>query len=243
MTSLTSTSMVGDQTSFSEARHLASEEDASDRLPVVVDEGDLDVELELARAAGGSGSAPAGLERELLADAYRLSHGLDIADSTRDAYLSDWADLVSFLTTHRLSAQLPIHHALVVLYLSYLAHHGTLMATIDRRLAAIRFIHEQARTVSQLDEEVLSPTEHPMVRRTRRNLARRLGTAPENRRKALYTEDIQRILTTLPDTTDRSAGSGASAGRFRRRLPPLRTRRDRRRACRTHAQWHRRPTP
>ena len=135
------------ETLISEARHLASEEDASDRLPVVVDEGDLDVELELARAAGGSGSAPAGLERELLADAYRLSHGLDIADSTRDAYLSDWADLVSFLTTHRLSAQLPIHHALVVLYLSYLAHHGTLMATIDRRLAAIRFIHEQARTV------------------------------------------------------------------------------------------------
>ena len=107
---------------------------------------------------------------------------------------------MSFLTTHRLPAQLPIHHALVVLYLSYLAHHGTLMATIDRRLAAIRFIHEQARTVSQLDEEVLSPTEHPMVRRTRRNLARRLGTAPENRRKVLYTEDIQRILTTLPDT-------------------------------------------
>ena len=74
------------------------------------------------------------------------------------------------------------------------------MATIDRRLAAIRFIHEQARTVGQLDEEALFPTEHPMVRRTRRNLARRLGTAPENRRKALYTEDIQRILTTLPDT-------------------------------------------
>ena len=47
---------------ISEARHLASEEDASDRLPVVVDGGDLDVELELARAAGGSGSAPAGLE-------------------------------------------------------------------------------------------------------------------------------------------------------------------------------------
>ena len=39
-----------------------------------------------------------------------------------------------------------------------------------------------------------------MLRRTRRNLARRLGTAPENRREALYTENIQRILTTLPDT-------------------------------------------
>ena len=76
------------ETLISEARHLASEEDASDRLPVVVDEGDLDVELELARAAGDPGSAPAGLERELLADAYRLSHGLDIADSTRDVYLS-----------------------------------------------------------------------------------------------------------------------------------------------------------
>ena len=133
------------ETLISEARHLASEGDASDRLRVVVDERDLDVELELelARATGGSGSAPAGLEGELLADAYRLSHGLDIADSTRDAYLSDWADLVSFLTTHRLPAQLPIHHAVVVLYLSYLAHHGTLMGTIDRGLAAIRFIHEQ----------------------------------------------------------------------------------------------------
>ena len=71
------------ETLISEARHLTSEEDASHRLPVVVDEKDLDVELELARAAGGSGSAPAGLERELLADAYRLSHSLDIADSTR----------------------------------------------------------------------------------------------------------------------------------------------------------------
>ena len=47
--------------------------------------------IELARAAGRSPSASAGLERELLADAYRLSHGLDIADSTRGAYLSDWA--------------------------------------------------------------------------------------------------------------------------------------------------------
>ena len=137
-----------------------------------------------------------------------------------DAYLSDWADLVSFLTTHRLPAQLPIHHALVVLYLSYLAHHGTLMATIDRRLAAIRFIHEQARTVGQLDEEALSPTEHPMLRRTRRNLARRLGTAPENRRKALYTEEIQRILTTLPVTPigarDRALLLVGFAGGFRR---------------------------
>ena len=204
---------------IAEARHLTSEEDASHRLPVV-DEGNLDVELELARAAGRYGSASATLERELLADAYRLSHGLDIADSTRGAYLSDWADLVSFLTTHRLPAQLPIHHALVVLYLSYLAHHGTLMATIDRRLAAIRFIHEQARTVGRLDEEALSPTEHPMVRRTRRNLARRLGTAPENRRKALYTEDIQRILTTLADTPigarDRALLLVGFAGGFRR---------------------------
>ena len=127
---------------------------------------------------------------------------------------------MSFLTTHRLPAQLPIHHALVVLYLSYLAHHGTLMATIDRRLAAIRFIHEQARTVGRLDEEALSPTEHPMVRRTRRNLARRLGTAPENRRKALYTEDIQRILTTLGDTPigarDRALLLVGFAGGFRR---------------------------
>ena len=192
------------ETLISEARHLASEEDAPDRLPVVVDEDDLDVELELARAAGRFGSAPATLERELLAD----------------AYLSDWADLVSFLTTHRLPAQLPIHHALVVLYLSYLTHHGTLMATIDRRLATIRFIHEQARTVGRLDEEALSPTEHPMVRRTRRNLARRLGTAPENRRKALHTEDIQRILTTLPDTPigarDRTLLLVGFAGGFRR---------------------------
>ena len=202
-----------------DARHLASE-DAGDRLPVVADEGDLVGELKLARAAGGSGSAPATLERELLADAYRLSHGLDIADSTRDAYLSDWADLVSFLTTHRLPVQLPVHHALVVLYLSYLAHHGTLMATIDRRLAAIRFIHEQARAVGRLAEDALSPTEHPMVRRTRRNLARRLGTAPENRRKALFTEDIQRILTALPDTLigvrDRSLLLVGFAGGFRR---------------------------
>ena len=68
---------------ISEARYLTSEEDASDRLRVVVDEGDLDVELEFVRAAGGFGSASATLERELLADAYRLSHGLDIADSTR----------------------------------------------------------------------------------------------------------------------------------------------------------------
>ena len=33
---------------------------------------------------------------------------------------------------------------------------------------------KKARTVNQLDEEALSPTEHPMVRRTRRNLARRV---------------------------------------------------------------------
>ena len=59
------------ETLISEARHLASEGDASDRLPVVVDSEDLAGELELARATGGSGSSPAGLEGELLADAYR----------------------------------------------------------------------------------------------------------------------------------------------------------------------------
>ena len=58
------------------------------------------------------------------------------------------------------------------------------------------------------------------MRRTRRNLARRLGTAPENRRKALYTEDIQRILTTLDDTPigarDRALLLVGFAGGFRR---------------------------
>ena len=204
---------------ISEARHLASEE-AAERLPVVADGEDLVAELELARAAGSPGSPPAVLQRELVADAYRLSHGLDVADSTRDAYLSDWLDLVDFITTHRLPAQLPIHHAVVVLYLSYLAHHGTLMATIDCRLAAIRFIHEQARTVGQLDGDALSPTEHPMVRRTRRTIARRLGTAPENRRQALYTEDMRRILAELPDNRlglrDRALLLVGFAGAFRR---------------------------
>ncbi len=192
-------SIEGLEELISDARRLASE-DASDRLPVVVADEDLVDELELARAAGRSGSSPAVLERELLAEAYRLSHGLNIAVSTCDAYVSDWADLVTFLTTHRLPAQLPVHHGLVVLYLTCLAHHGTLMATIDRRIAAIRFIHEQARAVGRLDEDALSPTEHPMVRRTRRNLARRLGTAPENRRKALYTDDMRRIVNELPSS-------------------------------------------
>ena len=143
------------------------------------------------------------LERELLADAYRLSHGLDIADSTRAAYLSDWADLVSFLTTHRLPAQLPIHHALVVLYLSYLAHHGTLMATIDRRLAAIRFIHEQARTVKPASDSSNPTNPRRSRQHSKQQPARNKTTRPT--RYHSYTTSLDVTGCTLDGTLGASA--------------------------------------
>lgn len=132
-----------------------------------------------------------------------------IAVNTRKAYTSDWRHFADWCATHTVSS-LPASPETVACYVTALAHAGRKVNTLTRHLSAIAAVHQQY--------QVLSPTRHPAVRAVMRGIRRSVG-APPHSVEALFTEDIVRMVATLPTTRlgwrDRALILLGFAGAFR----------------------------
>ena len=131
------------------------------------------------------------------------------ADSTRRAYDADSRHFRAWCRAHGVLA-LPALPATVALYLTELARTYK-VATISRRIAAIGQEHRKA--------NLPSPFTHPRVVEVWEGIRRTLGVA-QNRKDALLTADLRRMLEPLCDATidvrDRALLLLGFAGAFRR---------------------------
>ncbi len=119
----------------------------------------------------------------------------DHAPATERAYAHDWADFVAFCARHGLEP-LPAAPQTLALYLKALEtlrsrspagiRAGTVglsLPTLRRRLAAIGSRHASA--------EVVTPTDHPLVRKLLRRYSRSRGTATQ-KKEPLLVEQLPR---------------------------------------------------
>jgi site-specific recombinase XerD len=131
------------------------------------------------------------------------------AEGTRRAYHSDCRHFREWCCAHGVMA-LPALPATVALYLTELARTYK-VATIARRIAAIGQEHRKG--------GLPSPFTHPRVVEVWEGIRRTLGTAQE-RKSAILTADLRRMLEPLTETTidvrDRGLLLLGFAGAFRR---------------------------
>jgi len=121
-----------------------------------------------------AGPAPAEVEAEI---AGLVAAGADLrarrhADLTRKAYLSDFAHFAAWCK-RRLIVPLPAEPAAVWLYLTALAEAeggGYKVATLERRLSAIKWVHEAGGRPS--------PTAHTEIRELMAGIRRKHGARP-----------------------------------------------------------------
>ena len=134
------------------------------------------------------------------------------SENTRRAYKADWNDFEAYLTKRNRSS-LPASPDDVALYLRYLVQRrGLKVATVSRRLAAIAEQHQS--------NGYTSPSEEWIVRNTLRRLRCEHG-APARGKAPLLTDDLKKIMETIPDTLagvrDRALLLLGFAGAMRRR--------------------------
>lgn len=132
-----------------------------------------------------------------------------MASNTIRAYAADWRDFESWCAARGFAA-LPAEESTVVLYLTDLAGRAK-VATISRRVVAIRHAHSAAGLVS--------PVDGSRVRVLVRGIRRELGTAGRKKR-ALSTADVAAMVATCGDDAtglrDRAVLLLGFAGAFRR---------------------------
>lgn len=133
-----------------------------------------------------------------------------LASSTRKLYTTDlkifaeWCESIGH-------APLPALPTTVVMFLTYQANEGIQPATLTRRLAAIKMIHEAH------DHE--PPTQHKLVRATLKGIKREKGIAPKKKAPATA-ERIADMIVHCPDNLigyrDKALLLIGFAGAFRR---------------------------
>ena len=151
-------------------------------------------------------------------------------------YKSDFRDFTSFCHEHDLSF-LPSTPETVALYITDCASRLA-SGTITRRLTSITKAHQ-----SEGSKDSPASTHHFIVSETLKGIRRAIGTA-QHGKKPLLTADIRRIIAHCPKGLQRQARLRASSYWLRRRLPPVRTCRDR--SLRRHVLERRpghRPSP
>jgi site-specific recombinase XerD len=164
----------------------------------------------------------------LPAEAHRLAaQALDLvanrrAANTRRAYESDFAHFADWCSTMGLSP-LPATPEAVFLYLSALVADDNAaryaISTLDRRLAAITYVHET-------QGHPASPAKHVRVRELMAGIRRTYGR-PQDKRDPLTTAQLKAMVDRLDVTTRRGLRDRALllvgyAGAFRRsELAPL----------------------
>jgi len=148
-------------------------------------------------------------EFEQLADEARAYVGATRSSSTRRAYASDWRHFLGWCGSRHLAA-LPALPETVALYITQLARDRR-VATVQRRLAAISQVHQ--------DASHPTPTEDRLVRKTMSGIRRTHGTAPR-RKSATRTTLLREMVHDLPATAegarDRALLLMGFAGAFRR---------------------------
>lgn len=132
--------------------------------------------------------------------------------NTRRAYRADWNDFETYLKKRNRSV-LPASPDDVALYLRYLVQRrGLKISTVSRRLAAIAEQHQS--------NGYTSPSEEWVVRNTMRRLRVEHGS-PARGKAPLLTDDLKRIMDSIPDTLsgirDRAILLLGFAGAMRRR--------------------------
>ncbi len=138
--------------------------------------------------AGTSVQRLAELEAKV-AEAVRASR----AESTLDAYRSDWEDFTTWCATVGL-ASLPAAPATVAAYLAELAdppddRAPLLVSTIQRRKASIGEAHKLAGHPN--------PCTDPLVRLASKGIRRQRGVAPQHRKRGVTTADVRAMVTGL----------------------------------------------
>lgn len=132
------------------------------------------------------------------------------AASTKKAYLSDWRIFETWCREFNLIG-LPAEPGVVALFLAAEADKGTKYATINRRVAAIKYAHKLAR--------LESPTTSMVVQGTLKGIRRKIGIA-QTKKSPATVERIMAMVSSCPDTL-RGKRDGALllfgfAGAFRR---------------------------
>ncbi len=141
--------------------------------------------------------------------AHRWYVGATRAGSTRRAYASDWSHFLGWYGSRHLAA-LPALPETVALYITDLARERR-VATVQRRLAALSQVHQ--------DAGYPTPTEDRLVRKTMSGIRRTHGTAPR-RKSATRTNLLREMVHDLPASAegarDRALLLMGFAGAFRR---------------------------
>lgn len=117
-----------------------------------------------------------------------------LARSSRRAYASSLERFTAWCQGLGLSPY-PADGETVARYAVFLARAGKRVSTIDRTLAAIRYLH-----LFGPDPDVADPTAAPRVIRTMRGIRREHG-APPHKKRALSASDIVRMVEALDPAT------------------------------------------
>lgn len=113
------------------------------------------------------------------------------APATKVAYASDWRIFKRWCFENNLTS-LPADTNTVALFLSDQANQGFKVATIGRRLAAIRFTHKtKGKPLSSEDN---------LISRVVSGIKRKLGVAP-NRKRPLVADLFSQLLSHVPEDT------------------------------------------
>src|SRR5579862_3980553 len=113
------------------------------------------------------------------------------ATNTLRAYRADWEDFSSWCDV-QCRQRMPAAPGTVALYLADLATHVKL-ATVKRRLAAISKMHKASGYRSP------TSTQNVDIKDTLNRIRRANSTAPQ-RKAALLTADVRRLMRVVPDT-------------------------------------------
>lgn len=159
--------------------------------------------------SGGARARQLEKMRKLAARAREFADGSQ-ADSTQRAYRADWRDFVDW-SNLRGRPSLPADAETVALYFTELADAGKRVATIDRRRAAIAFMHKM--------HGHDSPTHKPLVDEVMAGIRREVGIAQQGKAPVLTT-DIRAMVDSLEGdlrgVRDRALLLIGFAGAFRR---------------------------
>ncbi|MHB9036581.1 MAG: site-specific integrase [Armatimonadota bacterium] len=146
---------------------------------------------------------------EILTQAHEF-FSTTVADSTQEIYARDWKSFSRWCDKLDLP-KLPSNAEVIACYFTSLAMRSFRVTTIRRHSAAIAAAHRGSGHPS--------PTSHPAIKELLRGMTRKLGTPPKPV-DALLSEDIRKIVRTLPDTLlgarDRALLLIGFAGAFRR---------------------------
>lgn len=114
--------------------------------------------------------------------------GLSLSDNTKKVYASGWKQFVEYCGERGFSS-MPASPETVSFFVIHLADEGRKISTIISRLAAIKKAHEF--------KKLPSPTDDIELKTVLSGIRREKKVAP-NRKSALITADIQRMVLALP---------------------------------------------